>query len=41
PDSIAMGSTKVMIGNKPAARMGDSCAHGGKIVLGCFTVLIG
>jgi uncharacterized Zn-binding protein involved in type VI secretion len=26
---------------KPAARMGDSCSHGGKIVLGCMTVLIG
>ena len=25
----------------PAARMGDSTAHGGAIVLGCMTVLIG
>jgi len=25
----------------PAARMGDLTAHGGTIVLGCFTVLIG
>ncbi len=25
----------------PAARMGDSTAHGGSIVLGCMTVLIG
>ncbi|MQQ37992.1 type VI secretion protein, partial [Pseudomonas sp. SZ57] len=24
----------------PAARMGDSCAHGGTIILGCFTVMI-
>jgi hypothetical protein len=30
-----------MIGGKPAARMGDQCAHGGTIVLGCPTVLIG
>jgi hypothetical protein len=30
-----------MIGGKPAARMGDSTAHGGSIVLGCPTVLIG
>jgi L-aminopeptidase/D-esterase-like protein len=30
-----------MIGGKPAARMGDQCAHGGAIVLGCPTVLIG
>ncbi len=41
PDSIVAGSSKVLIGNKPAARIGDSCAHGGKIVLGCFTVMIG
>jgi uncharacterized Zn-binding protein involved in type VI secretion len=30
-----------MIGNLPAARIGDSTAHGGVIVLGCFTVMIG
>jgi uncharacterized Zn-binding protein involved in type VI secretion len=31
----------VMIGGKPAARMGDMTAHGGSIVMGCPTVLIG
>jgi uncharacterized Zn-binding protein involved in type VI secretion len=37
-----MGSTKVLIGNKPAARVGDSTAHGGTIAPpGCPTVLIG
>ena len=41
PDSIIKGSATVMICNKPAARMGDSTAHGGSIVLGCPTVLIG
>lgn len=41
PDSIAQGSSTVMIGGKPAARMGDTCAHGGAIVLGAPTVLIG
>jgi uncharacterized Zn-binding protein involved in type VI secretion len=41
PDSIVKGSTKVMIGGMPAARLGDSTSHGGTIVLGCFTVLIG
>jgi uncharacterized Zn-binding protein involved in type VI secretion len=41
PDMIAMGSTTVMIGGLPAARMGDITAHGGTIVLGCFTVVIG
>jgi len=30
-----------MICNKPAARMGDTTAHGGVIVLGCPTVIIG
>lgn len=41
PDTIALGSATVMIANKPAARMGDMTAHGGNIVVGCFTVLIG
>ena len=41
PDTIAKGSATVMICGKPAARMGDSTAHGGSIVLGCFTVMIG
>lgn len=41
PDTIAMGSTTVLIAGMPAARMGDITAHGGVIVLGCQTVLIG
>ena len=41
PDVIAIGSTTVMIGGLPAARMGDITAHGGVIVLGCPTVVIG
>lgn len=41
PDTIIMGSTTVMIGGKFAARMGDSTAHGGVIVAGCPTVIIG
>jgi uncharacterized Zn-binding protein involved in type VI secretion len=41
PDTIAMGSTTVLIGSMPAARMGDPTGHGGVIVLGCPTVLIG
>ncbi len=40
PDIIAMGSTKVFIGGMPAARIADTTAHGGKIVLGAFTVLL-
>jgi uncharacterized Zn-binding protein involved in type VI secretion len=31
----------VMIGGKPAARMGDMTAHGGTIVMGYPMVLIG
>ena len=41
PDVIVKGSSNVMIGGQPAARMGDSTAHGGVIILGCPTVLIG
>jgi len=41
PDTIVKGSTTVMIGGKPAARMGDGTAHGGIISTGCCTVHIG
>ncbi len=41
PDTIAKGSMTVMIGGMPAARMGDMMAHGGTIILGLPTVLIG
>jgi uncharacterized Zn-binding protein involved in type VI secretion len=41
PDSIVLGSATVLIGGMPAARMGDLTAHGGSIVMGCPTVLIG
>ncbi|WP_047237048.1 PAAR domain-containing protein [Chromobacterium subtsugae] len=41
PDVIVMGSVTVMIGGRPAARMGDPTAHGGKVALGCPTVIIG
>lgn len=41
PDVIAKGSATVLIGSMPAARMGDMTAHGGSIILGCFTVMIG
>ena len=41
PDVIALGSFTVLIGGQPAARMGDMTAHGGSIVLGLPTVLIG
>jgi uncharacterized Zn-binding protein involved in type VI secretion len=41
PDIIVMGSPTVLIGGLMAARIGDPTAHGGVIVLGCFTVMIG
>ena len=41
PDTIVKGSATVMIGGMPAARLGDMGAHGGSIILGCFTVMIG
>jgi uncharacterized Zn-binding protein involved in type VI secretion len=41
PDVIALGSFTVLIQGMPAARMGDMTAHGGVIVLGYPTVLIG
>ena len=41
PDTIAAGSSTVMIGGMPAARQGDSTTHGGAIIIGCPTVMIG
>lgn len=41
PDTIIAGSATVLIGGMPAVRQGDSTAHGGAIVVGCPTVLIG
>ena len=41
PDVIVLGSFTVLICELPAARIGDLTAHGGTIVLGDFTVLIG
>jgi uncharacterized Zn-binding protein involved in type VI secretion len=41
PDVIAMGSFTVIVCGQPAARIGDLTAHGGSIVAGLPTVLIG
>jgi uncharacterized Zn-binding protein involved in type VI secretion len=41
PDVIVKGSSSVFIGGKPAARTGDMTAHGGIIIGGLPTVLIG
>lgn len=40
-DSIIMGSTTVTFGGMPAARLGDPTIHGGTILTGLPTVLIG
>ena len=41
PDTIVKGSGTVFINGKPAARIGDMTAHGGVIVKGFPTVMIG
>ena len=41
PDVIVKGSSSVFISGLPAARKGDMTAHGGIIVMGWPTVLIG
>ena len=41
PDVIVKGSNSVLIGGLPAARIGDPTVHGGVIVMGLPTVLIG
>jgi len=38
---IALGSFTVLVSGQPAARIGDMTVHGGAIVLGLPTVLIG
>lgn len=39
--AIATGSATVLIGGMPAARVGDTTSHGGVIMGGVSTVLIG
>lgn len=41
PDAVAMGSTTVLVGKLPAVRMLDPTVHGGQIIIGAPTVLIG
>lgn len=41
PDAIAMGSFTVLVGGMPAARIGDLTTHGGSLIVGLPTVLIG
>ena len=42
PHPIVKGSMTVMIGKRPAARLGiDPCATGGAIIKGALTVMTG
>lgn len=41
PDTITKGSSTVLIGGRSAARMGDPTAHGGSVMQGLPTVMIG
>ncbi len=41
PDTLSAGSSSVFIAGSPAVRMGDATAHGGVVVGGCPTVIIG
>lgn len=41
PDMIALGSMTVLVGGLQAARIGDMTVHGGVIVMGLPTVMIG
>jgi uncharacterized Zn-binding protein involved in type VI secretion len=41
PDVVLKGSPTVFVGKLPAARMFDPTVHGGVIVTGCYTVIIG
>ena len=41
PDVIVLGAFTVLVMGLPAARIGDMTAHGGAIVMGYPTVLIG
>ena len=41
PDSVIMGSPTVLVGGRPLARMMDPTAHGGMIMAGAPTVMVG
>jgi uncharacterized Zn-binding protein involved in type VI secretion len=41
PDTLLKASTTVLIGGRPSVRVGDTTAHGGAVVVGMPTVIIG
>ena len=40
-DSLSVGSSSVFIAGSAAVRMGDATGHGGSVIGGCPTVIIG
>lgn len=40
-DTVVKGADAVLIGGRPVARMGDPTSHGGVIVMGLPTVIVG
>lgn len=41
PDALVLSSVTVLVTGRPLVRMGDTTAHGGSVVAGAFTVLVG
>ena len=41
PDAIMMGSLTVIVAGMPQARIGDPTVHGGALVMGYPTVIVG
>lgn len=41
PDRVVEGASNVLVEGRPAARMGDGLAHGGRILTGFASVLVG
>jgi uncharacterized Zn-binding protein involved in type VI secretion len=41
PDAVLTGAFTVLIGGQPAAHIGSMTTHGGSVILGCPTVLVG
>ena len=41
PDNVIIGSATVLAGGIPVSRINDSTAHGGLIVVGAPTVIVG
>ena len=40
PDSVVRGASTVLVSGRPMSIMTGTTAHGGTIILGCFTVMV-